>query len=185
MKDRFNIPTHSDRAIIGFTIIAFTVLICTSSLSQILLISASNNSKVLAVAAGNGANVTKSNNFVTKNESQNGSSSVTGSRTDSNSKTLQYISNVQQHLNQTLGAYQKQNYTGALTLAAKAYLDNFEFVEGPLQQHDKTLKQNTEFMIRGDLRQQIKHKAPLGDIQTLISKININLERAEKILSAP
>ena len=40
-------------------------------------------------------------------------------------------------------------------------------------------------MIRGDLRQQIKHKAPLGDIQTLISKININLERAEKILSAP
>ena len=49
----------------------------------------------MAVAAGNGANVTKSNNFVTKNESQNGSSSVTGSRTDSNSKTLQYISNVQ------------------------------------------------------------------------------------------
>lgn len=31
------------------------------------------------------------------------------------------------------------------------YLDNFEFVEAPLQQHDKTLKQNIEFMMRGEL----------------------------------
>lgn len=138
MKDRFNVATGSHRAIIGFTIIAFTGLICTSSLSQILLISDSNNSEVLAFAAGNGANVTKTNNFVTRNESQNGSSSAAGPNTDLNSNTLQYISNVKQLLNQTVDAYQKQNYTGALTLATKAYLDNFEFVEAPLQQHDKT-----------------------------------------------
>ncbi|MGA9843945.1 MAG: hypothetical protein WBP64_08775 [Nitrososphaeraceae archaeon] len=65
------------------------------------------------------------------------------------------------------------------------YLDNCEFVEAPLQQHDKTLKQNIEFMMRGELRQQIKHKAPLSDIQTLVSKINTNLDKTKKLLSAP
>ena len=103
----------------------------------------------------------------------------------SNTKTLQYITNARQLLNQTFDAYQKQNYTGALALATKAYLDNFEFVEGPVQQHDKTLKQNTEFMIRGDLRGQIKHKVPVDDIKTLIGKINTNLDKAEKLLSSP
>jgi len=57
-------------------------------------------------------------------------------------------------------------------------------VEGPLQQHDKTLKQNTEFMMRGDLREQIKHKVPADDIKTLIGKINTNLDKAEKLLSS-
>ena len=103
----------------------------------------------------------------------------------SNTKTLQYITNARQLLNQTFDAYQKQNYTGALALATKAYLDNFEFVEGPVQQHDKTLKQNTEFMMRGDLRGQIKHKVPVDDIKTLIGKINTNLDKAEKLLSSP
>ena len=102
-----------------------------------------------------------------------------------NTKTLQYITNARQLLNQTFDAYQKQNYTGALALATKAYLDNFEFVEGPVQQHDKTLKQNTEFMMRGDLRGQIKHKVPVDDIKTLIGKINTNLDKAEKLLSSP
>jgi high-affinity iron transporter len=99
---------------------------------------------------------------------KNGSSSAAGPNTDLNGNTLQYISNAKQLLNRTVDAYQKQNYTGALT-ATKAYLDNFEFVEAPLQRHDKTLKQNTEFMMRGDLRQQIKHNAPISDIQTLTS----------------
>jgi hypothetical protein len=109
---------------------------------------------------------------------------LTGTGGASNTKILQYIANARQLLNQTLDAYQKQNFTDALALATKAYLDNFEFVEAPIQQHDKTLKQNTELMMRGDLRGQIRHQAPINDIKTLIGKININLDKAEKLLSS-
>jgi hypothetical protein len=39
-------------------------------------------------------------------------------------------------------------------------------------------------MMRGDLREQIKHKVPIDDIKTLIGKINTNLDKAEKLLSS-
>ena len=140
MKEQFSHLSRSGRTIVTITIISLTGLISTTSLSQTLLIPSSGTKTGLAFAVDAGAS--------------------------SNTKTRQYIMNARQLLNQTFDAYQKQNYTGALALATKAYLDNFEFVEGPVQQHDKTLKQNTEFMMRGNLRGQIKHK-----YQSMISKL--------------
>jgi hypothetical protein len=185
MKEQFSLLSRSRSAIVTITIVSLTALISTTSLSQTLLIPSSSTNTGLAFAADAGVGVTTSSSIATNNSSQIMSSPSTVTGAASNTKTLQYITNAQQLLNRTFDAYQKQNYTGALALATKAYLDNFEFVEGPVQQHDKTLKQNTEFMMRGDLRGQIKHKVPVDDIKTLIGKINTNLAKAEKLLSGP
>ena len=87
-------------------------------------------------------------------------------------------------LNQTVDAYKRQNYTGASGFATTAYLENFE---GPLEpallKVDKILKQNTEFMMRGDLRMAIRQKVPLADVQKLVAQINMNLDQAQKLLS--
>ena len=185
MKEQFSLLSRSRSAIVTITIVSLTALINTTSLSQTLVIPSSSTNTGLAFAADARVGVTTNSSIATNNSSQIKSTPATVTGAASNTKTLQYITNARQLLNQTFDAYQKQNYTGALALATKAYLDNFEFVEGPVQQHDKTLKQNTEFMIRGDLRGQIKHKVPVDDIKTLIGKINTNLDKAEKLLSSP
>lgn len=184
MKEQFSL-SRSRSAIVTITIVSLTALISTTSLFQTLLIPSSSTNTGLAFAAEAGVGVTTNSSIATNNSSQIKSTTSTVTGAASNTKTLQYITNARQLLNQTFDAYQKQNYTGALALATKAYLDNFEFVEGSVQQHDKTLKQNTEFMMRGDLRGQIKHKVPVDDIKTLIGKINTNLDKAEKLLSSP
>ncbi len=172
-------------AVVTFAVVSLTVLICASPLLQTKFIPSSSANTGLVFAADRGERVSLNKSIASNNSSQpKSTSSLTGTGAASNTKTLQYITNARQLLNQTVDAYQKQNFTGALVLAMKAYLDNFEFVEAPIQQHDKTLKQNTELMMRSDLRGQIKQKAPINDIKTLIGKINVNLDKAEKLLSS-
>ena len=151
-------------------------------LSHALTIPSLTTYGVLAAGARLGGRATSNSCTATKNANYVTSLSLAGP--GSNSTTLKYITDARQLLNHTLYEYQKHNYAGALVFAIKAYLDNFEFVEAPLQQHDKILEQNTEFMMRADLRDQIRHEVPLDDIKTLISKINTNLDRAAKILSS-
>ena len=86
-------------------------------------------------------------------------------------------------LNQTVDVYKRQNYTGASHLATTAYLDNFEYLEPALSKVDKILKQNTEFMMRGDLRMVIRQQVPLANVQKLVAQINTNLDQAQKLLS--
>src|SRR5919197_4527349 len=93
------------------------------------------------------------------------------------------ISTVKTLLNQTIDEYRNQNFTGAQGLASSAYLDNFEFIEAPLDKHDKALNENTEIMLRDQLRQMRKDKSPLENIQQLINKINSNLDKAESLLA--
>jgi hypothetical protein len=45
------------------------------------------------------------------------------------------------------------------------------------------LKENTEIMLREQLRQSIKDKLPVESIQQLVSKINSNLNKAEQLLA--
>ena len=98
-------------------------------------------------------------------------------------KPTEIISTVKTLLNQTIKEYGNQNFTGAQSLASSAYLDHFEFIEAPLEKHDKVLKENTEIMLREQLRQSIKDKLPVESIQQLVSKINSNLNKAEQLLA--
>ena len=121
--------------------------------------------------------------FAANVDVKNVTSSATGNTGTNSSNPLHLISNIRMLLNQTLDAVKKQNYAKALDIATKAYLDNFEYVEPPLMKVNKVLKQDTEFMMRGDLRMSLQHHAPLADIQKLVKEININLDQADKLLS--
>ena len=98
--------------------------------------------------------------------------------------TSAFISEIRNLLNQTLDEYKNQNYDQADTLAIQAYLDNYEFIEAPLAEQNKTLMETTELMLREDLRQLIQTHAPLEQIQEHIDKINSNLNQAEELLAA-
>ena len=93
------------------------------------------------------------------------------------------ISKIRSLLNQTINEYRNQNFTGAQGLASSAYLDNFEFIETPLDKHDKALRNDTEIMLREQLRQVIKDKSPIENIQQLINNIDSNLDKAEALLA--
>jgi hypothetical protein len=92
------------------------------------------------------------------------------------------ISEIRSLLNQTIDAYRQQNYEEAEALATTAYLDNFEFIEAPLAEKDEALMQNTEVLLREQLRQLIQDHVPLEEFQLYIDKINSNLKNAEGLL---
>ncbi len=98
---------------------------------------------------------------------------------------LQIISNIRNLLNQTVQEYSNQNYSGAEALATEAYLDNYEYVEAPLAEKDRTLMETTEVMMREELRQLIGEKVPVEEIQEHIDNINNNLAKAEGLLGVP
>jgi antitoxin component HigA of HigAB toxin-antitoxin module len=114
-------------------------------------------------------------------------SEVTGTSEEtisgSGNDTSSYIPEIRNLLNQTLDAYESQNYEQADTLAIQAYLDNYEFVEAPLAEQNRTLMETTELMLREDLRQLIQSQAPIEEIQAHIDKINSNLNQAEELLA--
>jgi hypothetical protein len=63
-----------------------------------------------------------------------------------------------------------------------AYLDNFEFIEAPLAEKDQVLMENTEVMLREQLRQFIQNKVSIEEIEQHIEKIDSNLDKAERLL---
>ena len=56
-------------------------------------------------------------------------------------------------------------------------------VESDLAKQDQKLVEDTEVLLRGDLRQIIKNKKSIDEVQVLVDQINVNLDRAEKLLS--
>jgi hypothetical protein len=64
-----------------------------------------------------------------------------------------------------INEYRNQNFTGAQGLASSGYLDNFEFIEASQNKHDKALRNDTEIMLREQLRQVIKDKSPVENME--------------------
>ncbi len=93
------------------------------------------------------------------------------------------ISEIRNLLNQTVQAYNRQNYEEAEALATTAYLEHFEFIEAPLAEKDEVLMENTEVMLREQLRQLIQNKVSPEELQQHIDKINSNLYKAEELLA--
>jgi hypothetical protein len=103
-----------------------------------------------------------------------------GQATGNQSGTI--ISEIRNLLNQTIQAYQQQNYAEAEAFATTAYIDNFEFIEAALAEKDEALMENTEIMLREQLRQLIQNQVSVEQLQQHIDKINDNLDRSEQLL---
>lgn len=93
------------------------------------------------------------------------------------------ISNIKSLLTELVAAYRAQDYQGAENIAIEAYLENYEFVEAPLAALDQELMEQTEVMLREELRQMVTNRAPIEQIEQHIGTINANLDRATQLLS--
>lgn len=96
---------------------------------------------------------------------------------------VQIIEDIQVLLNKIIHEYNAQNYTGAEELATVAYLENYEYIEAPLEKKNKALMEETEIMLREDLRTAIDDKVPLKEVQQLINNINSNLDQAKQLFN--
>ena len=93
------------------------------------------------------------------------------------------ITEIRSLLNQTIIEYQNKNSSGASALVEEAYLENYEFIEAPLAEQNETLMEETEVMLREQLRDLVKGDSVGAEVQTLTDKINSNLDQADKLLT--
>jgi len=94
---------------------------------------------------------------------------------------LTILSNIRTLLNQSITELYAGNNTGASELVDIAYIDNYEYIEDPLEELDSELMEETEVMIREDFASAIEDKKPLNEITTLHNNIRSNLDTAEKL----
>jgi hypothetical protein len=93
------------------------------------------------------------------------------------------IENIKSLLSQQLlDAYRAQDFAGTEGIAIEAYLENYEFIEAPIAEHDRELMEQTEVMLREELRQMITDRAPVEQIEQHINMIIANLDRAASLL---
>jgi len=110
-------------------------------------------------------------------------SQLTGGEGGEEQDPIAIINNIKSLLTQLIEAYRSQDYQGAENIAVEAYLENYEHIEAPISQHDEELMEQTEVMLREELRQMITDRAPIEQIEQHIGIINANLDRAAQLLS--
>jgi hypothetical protein len=89
------------------------------------------------------------------------------------------INEIRTLITQANNQYAAQDFVGAEATVQTAYLDHYEFLEGPLAALDPELMEATEILIRETLIGAIQDRAPLTEIQNLIDNVNTNLDQAE------
>jgi hypothetical protein len=89
------------------------------------------------------------------------------------------INEIRTLMTQANNQYAAQDFVGAEASAQTAYLDHYEFLEGPLAALDPELMEATEILIRETLIGAIQDRAPLTEVQSLINNVNTNLDQAE------
>jgi hypothetical protein len=95
-----------------------------------------------------------------------------------------YTETARNLLNQVSTEYKKGNFSGAEELATRAYLDNFEYVEAPLEKKGAgDIMKQLEDMMRTDLRSMIKDEVPFEKLNSHINATNAKLAEAIIILN--
>ena len=114
------------------------------------------------------------NTLADKNEISN--SNINSNSNKSNEKYISIIQNIRKLLEQLSTAYKTENYQKASELAITAYIDNYEYIETPLEiTGNGDLMKEIELKMRVDLREAIKEKESQSEIDKLIDDINTKL----------
>ena len=90
---------------------------------------------------------------------------------------LTYVDNIRDLLEQARSEYSQGNTDMALSLATRAYLDNYEFLEAPLiELGEREMMEEVEVMLREDLRSMIRSGEPAdrvsGQIDDILSRMD-------------
>jgi high-affinity iron transporter len=96
----------------------------------------------------------------------------------------QYFATIRNLLQNVILDIKKGDYIGADQAAVSAYLDNFEYLEPPIEKHDSKLKSDIELAMREQLRQMIKDKMSGDKITSFVNSILLNLDKAQSFLNS-
>lgn len=95
---------------------------------------------------------------------------------------LEYFDEIERLLNESKIAYRNGDTKTAFDLVTSAYLDNYEFVEGPLGEVDPELVLKIEIDMREKLRNMIKNNESPDKVDAQIDMILVDLAQAKKVI---
>ena len=97
--------------------------------------------------------------------------------------SMVYVENIRDLLNQVKVKYAEGDKDTATSLATKAYLDNFEYLESPLKESgQKDLVNEMETMMRIELRDMIKNNAPISQVDQKVDDILAKMDTVAKVV---
>lgn len=94
----------------------------------------------------------------------------------------QYFATIRTLLAQVVDAVKAGDYRAADQAAITAYLDNYEYLEAPIEKHDPELMVTIELEMREELRKMIKAGNSPAAIENFVDGILVKLDDAEAIL---
>lgn len=106
-------------------------------------------------------------------------SDAVASEEASSKDPITLINEIRGLLTQANNQYVAGDQVGAAETVRVAYLDHYEFLEGPLAALDPTLMEATEILIREDLVAAMENNSSVAVVQDLLNTINTNLDKAE------
>lgn len=101
---------------------------------------------------------------------------------ESGSEQAKYFSTIRELLNSSIASVNAGDYDAADAAAIKAYLDNFEYLEAPIEKYDPDLMVDIEIEMREELRQMIREERSPQEIVVFIQGILGKLDQAEDLL---
>jgi len=101
---------------------------------------------------------------------------------ESTSEQAKYFSTIRDLLNSTIAFVNDGEYKAADANAIKAYLDNFEYLEAPIEKYDADLMSEIEIEMREELRHMIREERSSQEINSFVTAILDKLDQAEDLL---
>ena len=101
---------------------------------------------------------------------------------ESTSEHQQYFSTIRTLLSNVTSEVNNGNYEQADQYAITAYLDNYEYLEAPIEKHDPNLMLSIEVEMREELRSMIQARESPQSINAFVEGILVKLDQAEELL---
>ena len=111
-----------------------------------------------------------------------GNSTTTSTKNQPQDQNAQSFSTIRTDLADAIAYIKAGNYAQADDTVVTAYLDNFEYLEPPIDKYDHKLKIDIELAMREHLREMISKKAPPGEVSAYVNGILQNLKKAESLI---
>ena len=95
---------------------------------------------------------------------------------------LQYAYNIRELLEQSKIKYAEGDIEEAKRLAMKAYIDNYEYLEDPVEEQNEELNDELEIMLREELQALMRNNATLEQVEEKIDAILERITMVEAIV---
>ena len=92
---------------------------------------------------------------------------------------LQYAYNIRNLLEQSKIKYAEGDIEEAKRLAMKAYIDNYEYLEDPVEEQNEELNDELEIMLREELQSLMRNNAPLEQVEEKIDALYASSKRIQ------